>query len=149
VKDDLIAGRVARPKTDGLTVGELCVQFLQAKDVQLAAGELRTITWLDYKYVSDRVVAKFGKTRAVSNLHPEDFAALRESFARIRFGGILDDSPITGREQLAYDHDPLSCAAPFAPRSMQQRYSMEKQSNARGNQCCFEQPQFDAWTRNL
>jgi len=84
VKDDLLAGRIARPKTDSLTAGELCDRFLQAKDIQLAAGELRKITWLDYKAVCDRVVANLGKTRAVADLNSDDFAGLRESFAKTR-----------------------------------------------------------------
>src|SRR4029077_20451485 len=43
-KDDLLAGRTPRTKSEGLTVSELCDRFLQAKDLQLDAGEITRLT---------------------------------------------------------------------------------------------------------
>ena len=58
-KDDLLAGRTPRVGREGLTVGELCDRFLQAKDRQLDAGEITARTRADYKSTTDRVVAQF------------------------------------------------------------------------------------------
>src|SRR5262245_13019535 len=46
-KDDLLAGRTPRGHTDGLSVAELCDRFLQAKDQQLDAGEITSVTHRD------------------------------------------------------------------------------------------------------
>src|SRR4051794_23117920 len=56
-KDELLAGRTPREKAEGLTVGELCDAFLQAKDTQLEAGEITAVTHRDYKKTADRLVA--------------------------------------------------------------------------------------------
>ena len=84
VKDDLLAGRTPRIKGDGLTIGKLCNRFLEAKDQQLAAGEIRSLTRNDYKLTTDRLVREFGATRLVSDLRSEDFEALRASIAKTR-----------------------------------------------------------------
>jgi integrase len=81
-KDDLLAGRTPRTKLRGLTVGELCHRFLQSKDDQLAAGEIGPLTRTDYKRTCDRLVNKFGKSRAVADLATEDFEALKASIAK-------------------------------------------------------------------
>src|SRR5262249_31981921 len=83
-KDDLIAGRAPRAKKDGLTGGEMCDRFLQAKDLQLDSGEITHLTRNDYEQTTDRIVAKFGKNRLVADLASDDFEALRRVFATTR-----------------------------------------------------------------
>ncbi len=83
-KDELLAGRTPRGTREGLTVGEMCDRFLQAKDLQLEAGEITTRTRSDYEQTTDRIVAQFGKGRLVSDLASEDFEALRGTFAKTR-----------------------------------------------------------------
>ena len=51
--------------------------FLNAKKVLLDAGELSYRSWADYKQACDEAVTTFGKARAVTDLRPDDFAALR------------------------------------------------------------------------
>lgn len=82
VKEARLAGREPRPKVEGVTVGELCDRFLQAKDQLLSEGQITKRTWDDYKRVTDRIVAKFGSGRVVVDLTTEDFAALRASIAK-------------------------------------------------------------------
>jgi integrase len=80
--DDLHAGRTPRVKTDGLTVADLCNQFLTAKLHQREARELSLRSFGDYKAATDRIVAAFGKTRLVDDLAAADFEALRATMAK-------------------------------------------------------------------
>jgi integrase len=78
---DLHAGRTPQPDPEVLTVKELVNAFLAAKDALVDAGELASLTWGDYKTACDEIVAAFGKTRLVSDLRADDFAALRNGMA--------------------------------------------------------------------
>lgn len=84
IKDDLLAGRTPRTKTDGLTIRDLCNRFLAAKQQLLHTGEITRLTWSDYKKTTDRLVAQFGLTRLVTDLATDDFEALRSSIAKTR-----------------------------------------------------------------
>lgn len=81
-KDDLHAGRQPRPDTGAVTVKDLANAFLNAKQQAVDAGELSPRTWSDYKATTDLAVSEFGKSRLVSDLRPEDFAALRNKMAK-------------------------------------------------------------------
>lgn len=82
VKDDLHAGRTPRAPSDGLTVHGLCNLFCAAKERQLDAGELARSTFADYVETCRRVITVLGKSRAVSDLRPEDFAQLRQTWVK-------------------------------------------------------------------
>lgn len=84
VKDDLLAGRTPRAKSDGFTIRDLCNEFLSAKLTKLNSGEISHLTFKDYQQTTDRIVAQFGKTRLVSDLAADDFTALRASIAKTR-----------------------------------------------------------------
>jgi len=81
-KDDLLAGRTPRTKTAGTTVAELCDHFMQAKDDLLETGEITRQTRTDYERTTTRIVARFGTTRTVADLTPDDFKDLRSSLAK-------------------------------------------------------------------
>jgi integrase len=81
-KDALHAGRKPRPETEGVTVKELCNQFLNAKRALVDSGELLSRTWTDYKFACDLIIKRFGKSRLVEDLGPDDFAALRQHMAK-------------------------------------------------------------------
>jgi hypothetical protein len=83
-KDHLHSGRVARPDPNALTIKELCNQFLKSKRARVDAGELTRLTWGDYNRACDEIIAAFGKSRLVSDLGPDEFAALRNRMARKR-----------------------------------------------------------------
>jgi integrase len=76
-KDDLLAGRTPRVKTDGLTVRDLCNRFLTTKRMMADAGEITLRTFRDYHAASERVVNVFGKDRMVLDLAADDFQQLR------------------------------------------------------------------------
>ncbi len=82
VKDDLLAGREPREKDGELAIGEACDEFLVAKRQQVDAGELKVVSWLDYKRVCDRLVEQFGKARPVLDLRAEDFEKLKATIAK-------------------------------------------------------------------
>ncbi len=82
VKDDLLAGRVPRPKGDWLTVAALCNQFIVAKRQHVDTGELSVRSWGDYYGTCETLVAEFGRGRIVDDLRPEDFGSLRKRFAK-------------------------------------------------------------------
>jgi integrase len=81
-KDDLHAGRAPRPDTSAVTVKALCNAFLNHKQSLVDAGELSLRTWNEYKAACHEALAAFGKGRLVSDLRPDDFAALRKHMAK-------------------------------------------------------------------
>src|SRR5262249_21285440 len=88
-KDDLHAGR--KPKgqesSAGATVKELANKFLTFKRRLVESGELSNRSWEDYKAACDLIVSHFGKGRLLSDLDPDDFAALRSKMAK-RWGPV-------------------------------------------------------------
>jgi integrase len=84
-KDDLHAGRKPRPDAEVATVKDVCNAFLHAKQAAVDNGELSPRTWAGYKAACDFLVAQFGKSRLMTDLGPEDFAALRNRLAK-RYG---------------------------------------------------------------
>ena len=81
-KDDLRKTRPAAPDADAVTVKDAANAFLNAKQAAVDSGELSPRTWQDYKDMCDLVVSHFGKGRVVSDLHQDDFAALRNKLAK-------------------------------------------------------------------
>ena len=87
---DLYAGRTPRPKTDALTVADLCNHFLTAKLRKREAGEITVRTFDEYKATSTRLVTTFGRERLIVDLAADDFAKLRkemvEQWGPVRLG---------------------------------------------------------------
>src|SRR5262245_44075041 len=81
-KDALHAGKKPRTDPEALTVKDVANAFLNHKKALVDGGELSPRTWDEYKAVADEVVGRFGKRRLVSDLGPDDFASLRDRFAR-------------------------------------------------------------------
>jgi integrase len=104
-KDDLLAGRTPRAKTEGFAVRDLANRFLTAKQQMLDAGEMTQRTWNEYKLTTDRVVEQFGKHRLVADLATEDFEALRASFAKTRGPEALGNEIQRTRALFKYAYD--------------------------------------------
>jgi integrase len=81
-KDDLHAGRKPREEAEAVTVKDACNAFLREKAARRDGGELSPRTWADYRRVCDLLVEHLGKRRLVSDLRPDDFAALRNKAAK-------------------------------------------------------------------
>lgn len=84
-RDDLLAGRKPRkPGDDRPTLADLCNRFLTAKLSLVQTGELTQRSFLDYRRMTDGVIAALGKNRLVADLRSDDFETLRKSLARTR-----------------------------------------------------------------
>jgi integrase len=81
-KDALHAGRKPREVSAGVTVKDLCNQFLNAKLARVRSGELTNRSWQDYKAACELIVTYFRKSRLVADLDPEDFNGFRDRMAR-------------------------------------------------------------------
>ncbi len=82
VKDDLLAGREARPKEGCLELAELVNQFLHHKKQMLDSGELAERTWGGYESVGKMLLAFFGRTFPAEQLRTTDFQKLRAYLAK-------------------------------------------------------------------
>ncbi|MBA3312165.1 MAG: tyrosine-type recombinase/integrase [Planctomycetota bacterium] len=80
--DDIQAGRKPKDATDAITVRRLINDFLDAKESKLAAGELSPRTFMEYRHVGDNLADNLGRHRAVADLGPADFQALRAKLAK-------------------------------------------------------------------
>lgn len=87
-KEALHAGRKPREESAGATLKNLGDQFLSAKKALVASGELTQRSWDDYKAAFDHVVAKFGRSRLITDLDPEDFAQLKNRFVAKKWGPV-------------------------------------------------------------
>ena len=82
-KDDLYAGRSPRkPEDVGLTVRDLCNQFLTAKRHRLENEELGQRMFKEYHAACERLVDAFGRNKLVSDLRAEDFEQLRATLSK-------------------------------------------------------------------
>jgi len=84
VRDDLQAGRQPRIASDGLTVADLCNQYLTPKQQRVNTGELSPRTLQEQHATCSRIVKEFGAIRLVEDLRPTDFNALRADIAKTR-----------------------------------------------------------------
>jgi hypothetical protein len=80
-KDALHAGRLPRPDAEALTVKELSNAFRNHKRDLMDSGELSPRRWAQYKETCVLLVERLGEQRLVSDLGPDDFAALRGHLA--------------------------------------------------------------------
>ncbi len=72
------------PDVDGITLVDLCEQFITDRDAKLQAGDLSPRSFADYKRTCDSMLAALGRAGLVSNLRPADFAKLRSALAKTR-----------------------------------------------------------------
>ncbi len=82
-KDELLAGRVPRVKSDGFTIADLCNYFQNAKRLLVTGGEITKRTFDEYFATCERLVKTFGPTQTVDDLRPDDFDKLRAAVAKL------------------------------------------------------------------
>lgn len=92
--DDLHAGRTPRKSGEGLQIRTLCDKFLIYCDRKVAAGGMQQRTRYEYERTTDRIIRVLGKTPLVADLHPDDFAKLRDDIAKTN-GVVAQGSEIT------------------------------------------------------
>jgi integrase len=112
-KDDLQAGREPRRKTDGLTIAELCNQFLAEKESKRDTGELNPRTFWGYHATCEGVVKAFRKDRAVTDLVPDDFRKLRKELSKTRGAVALGNEIMRVRSIFKFAFDEGLILAPI------------------------------------
>lgn len=81
-KDDLLAGRSPRGRATGTAVLHvLCNSFLNTKRALLDSGELSPYTWDSYELICRELTTVFGRDRLLTDILPEDFEKLRNTWA--------------------------------------------------------------------
>jgi integrase len=83
-RDDLLAGRTPRPKTEGLALRDLANRFLTAKKHLAETGEITQRTYTDYYTTCQSVIVTLGKNRPLTDLGGDDFDHLRRCLAKTR-----------------------------------------------------------------
>lgn len=81
-KDELLAGRVPRAKSDFVALRDVLNRFMSAKDDLLASGEIAKRTRDDYFATCERISKAFGPGRPVDDIQTEDFKKLRAEIAK-------------------------------------------------------------------
>ncbi|MGA7699181.1 MAG: tyrosine-type recombinase/integrase [Thermoguttaceae bacterium] len=84
VKDDLLAGRTPRPKTDGFALRDLANSFLTAKKHLAETGEITARTYGDYYNTCQQVITILGKDKLLVDLRGDDFDHLRRCLSKTR-----------------------------------------------------------------
>lgn len=112
-KDDLLAGRTPRVKTEGFTVKDLCNRFLTTKRHLVDTGEITSRTFADYHSTCLRIAETFGKNRVVIDLAADDFERLRKQFAKTRGPVALGNEVQRVRTVFKYAYDQGLIAAPI------------------------------------
>jgi len=80
-REDLHAGRTPRPASDGVTIRDLCNQFLTTKRHLLDTREITERTFRDYYLSCERIIDAFGKNRTVEDIQPGDLEKLKVKLA--------------------------------------------------------------------
>lgn len=78
----ILDGEPSTRASDELTLAELVNQFLNARRLDVEAGELTARTWAEYHGACERVVKTFGRDKGVTELRPADFGLLRSVVAK-------------------------------------------------------------------
>ena len=86
-KDELLAGRKPRDKSNCITLEGLIFSFLHHKEQRIESGELAQRTWDRYKSTGEMLATSLGRTRPADDFRQEDFDALRAKMAK-RWGPI-------------------------------------------------------------
>lgn len=104
-KDDLLAGRLPRAKRGGLRLRDLCNRYLTTKLALLDNDELSPRHFRDLKATCKLLLDFFGSTRAVDDLHPDDFGRLRAHLAKRRGAVTLGNEIQRIRSVLKFGYD--------------------------------------------
>ncbi len=114
-KDELQAGRVPRQSADSVTLSDLINTFLHGKQLQVDSGEMKQLTWDTYDRTCGSLIKFFGRSRAVVDLRPDDFARYRAECAKTQGPGTIGGTVIRARTifKWGYDNDLLDTPVRF------------------------------------
>jgi integrase len=142
-KDDLLAGRTPRASGDGLTVRDLCNQFLTSRQQLLDNHEITSRTFYDYHAICEWLVKVFGRTRLVVDLASDDFARLREAWARtwgpVRLANEINRARVVFK--YAFDAELIDRPVRFGPGFKRPSFKTLRQARAKKAPRLFEADQ--------
>lgn len=97
-REDLYAGRIPRSRRGReLSLADLCNRFLDSKNDQVKAGELKRHTWDRYEVIARHLVEFFGRNRLAADLEPEDWVRFKKHLMEVRSGAGLHSALVTVR----------------------------------------------------
>jgi integrase len=80
--DDIKAGRSPKQKPDAdIRLSGVLNKWLAAKESLVKAGELNPRVWKAYFRLAEYMTSKWGRSRSVDDLSPDDFGSLRSDMA--------------------------------------------------------------------
>lgn len=80
--DDLYAGRTPNMIPNQMRLKDLCNDFLTYKLQLVESGEIKSLTFNEYRQACERLIRMMGGNTVVDQLRPEDFIALRAKLAK-------------------------------------------------------------------
>jgi integrase len=110
--DDIVAGKVRRPKAEAVRLADAVNEFLNAKRLRVKSGELAGRTWAEYHRACETAVDTFGADRDIADLRPTDFATLRAKAAETLGPVALSKFITLVRSMFAYAYDAELIPAP-------------------------------------
>ncbi len=70
------------PKVDGFVIADLVERFMDHKELQVEANEIKPDTMAEYKRTCDRLIEILGKWTSLAGLEPSHFMRLRAELAK-------------------------------------------------------------------
>lgn len=106
IKGDLKAGRQPPPKaSEELLLGDLCNQFLAAKENSRDNDEIHARTFWGYHATCKNLCDRFGRDKPVAAIGPADFRDLRKSLAKKRKAVALGNEIMRVRSVFKFGKD--------------------------------------------
>jgi len=133
-KDELLAGRTPRSGR-GVTIEEICNQFLAHKDELCKAGKITQKTFREYQSTGKRIAKAFGHKTPVDANIADDFRRLRAAIAKVSGPVRLANEiqRVRGVFKYAYDSGLIAQPVRFGPDfTMPSRKVMRQARAARG-----------------
>lgn len=145
-KDDLLAGRRPRIKSNAVTIEYLCNHFLLFKEQLRDGGEIAPRTFDRLLAACKAVREFFGPARQVDDIYPENFQALRASLAK-RLGPVALGNEIGMiRSVFKYGHEAGLLPAPirFGPAFKKPTAKVLRQERSAGGPRMYTAKQINA-----
>ena len=149
-KDDLLAGRTPRVKSEGLAIRDLLNRYLTAKRHLLDTREITPKHFAELYACCQRIGGTFGLTRVVVDLAADDFERLRKAIAKqwgpVRLGNEVQR--VRSVFKFGYDSGLIDRPICFGPAFKKPTRKVLRLNRARAGYGCLRQRSCGrSWTR--
>jgi integrase len=138
-KDELLAGRTPRTGV-GITVEDVCNQFLAHKDELRLAGEITERTFNEYESTGKRIAVVMGHKTPITAIVADDFRHLRAGIAKV-WGPVRlanEIQRVRGVFKYAYDSGLIAQPVRFGPDFTKPSRKVMRQARAARGLRMFE-----------